>query len=52
MTASQKISARIMAEFVRNGGDFPKALDFVMGEGFYMAMAGEVYHALRAKAGM
>lgn len=34
------------------GLDMPAAFDAVMGQGAYMKLAGEVYHQLRAKAGL
>lgn len=49
MTKTQQISTLIRIEFLNNGGDIVKAFEKVMGEGAYAKLAGEVYHALRAK---
>lgn len=45
---NQSISLRILA-LVKNGMPLPQAYDTVMGQGAYMAIAGEVYDALRVK---
>jgi hypothetical protein len=52
MTKTQQISLMIQAAMQKNGGDFIKAFDSVMGEGAYLKIAGEVYEALRAKQGL
>jgi hypothetical protein len=51
MTKNQAISAAILAN-IANGMDLPAAYDAVFGEGAYLKMTGEIYDALRAKAGV
>ncbi len=49
MTTNETISARIL--YLRaNGMGIREAIDFVLGEGAYMKLAGEVYDELRARA--
>lgn len=43
-----QISAAILAN-MNKGMNIKEAFDAVIGEGAYMKLAGEVYHALRAK---
>jgi hypothetical protein len=45
-----EISAAILANVARTG-DVAAALDAVLGAGSYEKLAGELYEALRAKAG-
>lgn len=45
-----KISAAILAH-VASGKSLPEAFDAVLGAGAYAKLAGDVYDALRAKAG-
>ena len=46
------IGAMIRKEFNDNGGDVVAAFDKLFGVGSYSKLAGEVYHALRAKQGL
>jgi len=52
MTKTQQISAMIVAELNRNGGDIKAAFDKVIGDGAYIALAGSVYEELRARQGL
>ena len=54
MTAAEKnmlITARIQA-MIASGSTVPEALDSVLGEGTYSKLKGDLYDALRAKAGL
>jgi len=51
MNKDQIISAKILAAMA-NGMDLKSAFDFVIGEGAYIKLAGDVYDALRAKQGL
>ena len=48
MTAQQKISAAILAEMARNGGNLAAAVNAVLGAGAYERIAGDLYDRLRA----
>jgi hypothetical protein len=47
-----QISAAILAEKARNGGDLKAAFNKVLGQGAYEKLAGEIYAELRARAGI
>lgn len=51
MTKAQKISEMILIELAATGS-ISEAFDKVMGEGAYQKLASEVYHELRARAGL
>ena len=51
MTANQKISAMI-SYLVQQGLPVNEAVDAILGEGTFAQLASDVYHALRARAGI
>lgn len=48
-TDKNVVISACIAGLVQEGADIREAVDFVLGEGAFRSIAGDVYHALRAR---